>query len=134
MTMTHNDAHALETAHAISDALEETPAPVRLTDLASVEEEEPRKLPGRRARIEMVTGETFEVRITNRDYVRWDLVSQRAKFPAAKDAPFLFATYLAWSAATRDGLTSLKWEMFRDSVEDLENLEEDPSDALGPTQ
>lgn len=109
------------------------PASRPLVEVATEDAGE-RTLPGRRARVVLSSGEEFVVRLTNRDYVRYDLERQRRKLPEGQGAPFVFATFLAWSAALRDGQTDLTWPAWMDNVEDLENLKGDEEDAARPTR
>ena len=53
--------------------------------------------------------EPFAVRTVNKDYLRWDKTppARRGGVKNFQDAPFLFATFLAWSAARRLELTRL---------------------------
>jgi hypothetical protein len=95
---------------------------------------EERALPGRRAIVHLADGTSFQVRITNREYVRWDQTAPRKKWGNAADVPFLASTFLAWAAARRDDLTELTFEQFQDTCEEVENLEEDDSDVARPTR
>jgi hypothetical protein len=119
--------------------LEEPAAGTPLRELAT---EEPatveRVLPGRRARVvlELAGGATeeFEVRVDNRDYLRWDKTAPRQKWGNGRDVPFLMATFLAWSAASRAGLTSLKWSDFEAAAVVVDDIAQEDEDLARPTQ
>lgn len=105
-------------------------APPSLLDQAT---EDGRVLPGRRSRVTLSSGETFVVRITNREFIAWDMTAPKRKWPNLSDAPFLGATFLAHRAAVRDQLTNLTWEQWQEAVDFLENLPEDEEDQVRPT-
>jgi len=71
------------------------------------------------------------VSIDNRDLVAWDMVRPVRKWPVAGEAPFLFQSFLAWSAAKRAGLTEQTFDAFRDQLVDV-NVSEAVEEA-GPT-
>lgn len=110
--------------------------------LAAVEGEvEERVLPGASTRVTMEDGTEFTVRITNRDYVAWDRTAPKKKWGKAEDVPFLAATFMAWTAARREGKTSLPFDQagvinWTDSVADIDSRrdEEDSEDAARPTR
>ena len=117
---------------------EDAPAGTSLRDVAT-ETAPQRKLYGRRARVTLAGPdgeplEPFEVRIDNRDYLRWDKTAPRQKWGSGRDVPFLMATFLSWSAATRAGLTDLKWPQFEEACLEAENLEQSDEDAADPTR
>lgn len=129
------------------DQLEDEPAagtPVR--ELADAPEPSTaKKLSGRFARI-VLEGpdgadlEPFEVRIDNRDYLAWDKTAPVRKWVKKKDDPlpmFLMATFLAWNACRRKGLTQLTFDQFQAAAIDVEEFTpEDPEDdgAARPTR
>lgn len=88
-----------------------------------------RTLPGHRMRVSMSDGAEYTVRITNRDRVAWDKTAPRHKWGNASEVPFLASTFLAWSAAYREGLTDLKFEQFSDACDDLADVTETDDDA-----
>lgn len=48
------------------------------------------------------TGEVVEVQSTHADAVRFDLARPRLNWPTMKEAPMLWATFLAWHALRRE--------------------------------
>ena len=96
-------------------------------------ESEERTLPGHRMRVAMADGSEYVVRITNRDRVAWDKTAPRHKWGSATEVPFLASTFLAWSAAYREGLTDLKFEAFADACDDLADITT-TEDAARPTR
>lgn len=96
-----------------------------------------RTLPGSRVRVHLADGSSWEVRYTNRDYLRWDKTpAKRRGAESFQAAPFVFATFLAWSASAREGLTELDWAAFQEAVEEVERLEAtaDEPDDVPPTR
>jgi hypothetical protein len=91
-------------------------------------------LPGRRALVTLPGGEAFTVRVTNRELVLWDKTAPRHKWGAAQDVPFLARSFTAWAAATRDGLTAMRFEAWNDAPLMIEDLAEDGTDAARPTR
>lgn len=109
-----------------------------LRELATEKGPRERKLPGRRALVTLDGLEPFEVRIDNRDYLRWDKTAPRQKWvTGGKDAPptpvFLMATFLAWSAATRAQQTDLTFAQFEAACLEVEEQTADDSDEARPT-
>ena len=78
-------------------------------------------LPGMLTRVVLEGREPFTVRVTNRDYLAWDKTSQRQK-PVwkADETPFLFATFLAWSAARRAGEFDGYFDAFAEVCEEID--------------
>jgi hypothetical protein len=103
-----------------------SPTPLHATP---TEPEDGRVLPGHRMRVCMNNGDEYTVRITNRDRVAWDKTAPRHKWGNASEVPFLASTFLAWSAAYREGLTDLKFEAFTDACDDLADVTETDDDA-----
>lgn len=108
--------------------------PRRLVDLATEESEDDQVLKGQRIHVELEDGTEFTVRVTNRDYIRWDKTAPKRKWGNFRDVPFRFATFLAWSAANRDGLTPLTFEQFEEAALEVDRLEQTAEDAARPTQ
>ena len=104
-----------------------------ITSLPQPDVEEERTLPGHRMRVAMNDGAEYVVRITNRDRVAWDKTAPRHKWGSATEVPFLASTFLAWSAAYREGLTDLKFEAFSDACDDLADITTE-DDTTRPTR
>lgn len=125
--------------------LEDEPAAGTLVrELAAAPEPtKARKLSGRFARV-VLEGpdgeelEPFEVRIDNRDYLAWDKTAPRRKWIGKRDEAlpmFLMATFLAWSAASRRGLTALNFDQFQAAAVDVEEFTpEDEDGEVRPTR
>jgi hypothetical protein len=114
--------------------VDDVPAGTSLRNVATEKGAKERKLPGRRCRVVLDGAEPFEVRVDNRDFLRWDKTAPRQKWGPGRDVPFLMATFLAWSAATRTGLTDLKWADFEAAALEVEELAEEDSDLARPTR
>lgn len=119
-------------------ALEALPAPAGtpLSALASVEDvEDQAAAAGALERLHGVVtfedGSSIEVTVGNRDFVAWDLVRAKRKWPAASEAPFLLNTFLAFAAAKRSGAYLGTFETFEAAV-DFVKMER--GDAAPPTR
>jgi hypothetical protein len=76
------------------------------------------KLPTPLARVRLTDGRVLEARVINPDYLRWDRTASKHGWPKMAEAPFLWQTFLAWSALRREGLIadSVTWEEFSDHL------------------
>ena len=101
-----------------------------LRELATDETEE-RRLPGHYCDVTMADGTVHRVRITNREYVAWDMTAPRHRWGTAKEAPFLSATFMAYAGLKREGKLPAKYtfDQFREDAEDVSSVPED--DELG---
>src|SRR5215471_16219668 len=63
-------------------------------------------------------GRTLSVQATNPDYIRWDRTAAKHGWPTLRNAPFLWMTFLAWSALRRTGqiAEAVTWEDFSDRM------------------
>ena len=88
--------------------------------------------------VTMDDGSTWQVQATNRDLIAWDRTRarQRPPWPAMDAAPFLWLTFLAWSASAREGSTPLNWADFETACLAVTNVgDDDDEDETGtPTQ
>lgn len=66
-------------------------------------------------------GRAFTVRLTNRERVMWERTARKHGWGEAADSPHEALTFMAWSAARRDGdpAGSLTFDQFVDQVEDI---------------
>lgn len=71
----------------------------------------------------------FQVRVDNRDYLRWDMTAPRQRWGKAADSPFLFATFLCWSAAKRAGEFAGSFEEFQTVCLETQAEERDGEDS-----
>ena len=91
-----------------------------------------------RLEIRLDTGEVFEVQALNPDLIRWDRTAAQRHWPAGSVAPFLWMTFLAWSAAKREGLipSDMSFETFGDErCINVRNLTDEgvDTDGVDPT-
>jgi hypothetical protein len=112
---------------AIGMAEADEPAAPSLRELAAdVDPDEAREagLPGQVIRVVLDDGTAFEVRTLNKDYIRWDKTppARRGNIKNFQDAPFVFATFLAWSAARRLDQTALTFDEFADRADVVERV------------
>ena len=125
------------------DEYDEVTGTSRLVDVSTTEggEAEEVTLPGQRTRVILATGEDFTVQITNREYIAWDRTAPRKKWGSAKDVPFLASTFMAWTAAVREGMTNLPFDVpnakgpaFIDVAVTVEAVEPEEDDTVRPTR
>ena len=95
------------------------------------------KLTTPRMRVIMHDGTTHQLQALNIDMVAWD--RERGKhrdWPAAQDAPFLWATYLAWHVMTRTGVFTGTLPAFEADADQVEVLVDDDEDdtSVDPTR
>lgn len=96
-----------------------------MTDTATIQ--------GQEATVHLANGDAVPVRIANPDLVRWDLTAHKHKWPDMESAPILWATFVAWAAMTRQGLTTAKWEEFQSTeCMGVEMAEAEPVDPTPP--
>lgn len=117
------------------------PEPATPAAAATAEEVEERTLAGHRIQVTLERpGGAVEVhvlRVDNRDFVRWDMTAPRQKWGTAKEVPFLFQTFLSWSAGKRAGLELPPFEAYREQVleaKDVKDDQDDEDDEARPTQ
>lgn len=77
----------------------------------------------------------LELQTVNADLIRWDRTRFKHKWPGIEDAPFLWPTFISWSAARRSkvigpDVTYEAWEADVLQVEALTD-DDDPDDETG---
>jgi hypothetical protein len=91
-----------------------------------------------RVEVTLDDGTTYEVQAMNPDLIRWDRMAAKNGWPGPTTAPFLWLTFIAWSASKRSGAipADMTWEVFGDErciqVRNLTN-ELEPTDGVDPT-
>lgn len=109
----------------------------------TVAEEGGRIMPGQRCRITMSNptdpaqpGESWVVRISNREYVLWDQTAPRKKWGTSREVPYLAQSFMAWAAARREGRLTLTFDQFTKECEDVSDVKDDEeTDTVArPTQ
>lgn len=106
------------------------------TPLAELAEETPAEESGQKlerlvAHVSLEDGQRWEVVTGNRDFVAWDLVRSKKKWPMAADAPFLLNTFLAYAASRRTGRYAGTFEAFEAAVAEVKLTKGEPA---RPTQ
>jgi len=94
---------------------------------------EERSLPGQRIRVTLEDETNFEVRITNRELLAWDMTRAKRQWPPFSEAIFLAMTFTSWKAATREKLTALTWDAWSDAVVNIEDVTDEDTDVARPT-
>jgi hypothetical protein len=71
--------------------------------------------------------EIIEVQTLNPDLIAWDMTRAKHKWPPTQEAAFKWLTFIAWSAARREGQipTELTYEAWEASTLTVENLDGD---------
>lgn len=119
------------TAPHLIDALAELPEVAALDDVPADDEPAPRFRPAGKGEqpthllIEFDDGDSVIVRRTNRDLIDWDRRRMHVKYGPASEAPFIFAAFLAWNAARREGLYTGAFDApggFLDVTDDITGL------------
>lgn len=77
-------------------------------------------------RVTLADSTTHDIEPSNPDMVRFDMTATKHRWPNGQEAPFLWLTFLAWSAMKRAGLYTDTWEAFSESdCLNIDNLDED---------
>jgi hypothetical protein len=88
-----------------------------------------RRQPGHRFTVYVDGADPFEVRVTNRDRIAFEkAAAKHREWPAAQAAPNFAVTFLTWSAAKREQLTTLTFDQWQDALEDYDQVTEEPAD------
>ena len=83
----------------------------------------------------MADGRQLLVQAVNADQLAWDRTAAKHGWPAAQAAPLTWATFVAWSAARREGLIDgMTWDDFSEreaqAVQTIQGDQDD--DPAGP--
>jgi hypothetical protein len=80
--------------------------------------------------------EPFEVQTDNRDLVRFDKTRnrQRPPWPDPQQAPMMWLTFIAWSAASRQGCIppDVTYDQWEQQVLDINSLSDDEEEDGAP--
>jgi hypothetical protein len=90
------------------------------------------KLNSPRLRVIREGFDPLELQTANPDLVRWDRTRVKHRWPKLDEAPFLWLTFIAWSAARRTGAIAetMSYETWEGDVLDVANLDETDDDEL----
>jgi hypothetical protein len=77
--------------------------------------------------------ENLEVQTDNRDMILWEKTRARHKWPKFDEAPIWWLTFLAWSAARRQGAidAGYTWEKWESETLSASTVNDDGDDELG---
>ena len=91
------------------------------------------RLPTPLARVRLTDGRVLEARVINPDYLRWDRTRAKHGWPQATEAPYVYMTFLAWSALRREGelAETVTWEEFSDRLCEQVELEREGAELNG---
>ncbi|MGW3619486.1 hypothetical protein [Micromonospora arida] len=88
--------------------------------------------------VEMDDGHTHKVIADQRDIAKWEVQPFGGPFTEFDAKAMTGMRFLAWSAMTRQQLTTLKWDAFNDACVEAMPLDDEeselPADALDPGQ
>lgn len=75
----------------------------------------------------------LEVQTDNRDMILWEKTRARHKWPKFDEAPMMWLTFLAWSAARRSGAidTGYTWERWEAETLEARTVDDDDADDEG---
>ena len=115
------------------DALADLDEPLAPTAPAASDLYDPeppaRRQPGTLWAVDLEDGQALEVRTTNRDLIAWEKTKARHReWPTNQEAPIFASTFVVWSAARRDGMTSLTFDQFAEACVDLNVIGDEPAD------
>jgi hypothetical protein len=93
------------------------------------------KLATPRVTVTLDDGRELTTQVRNADYLRWDRTAAKHGWPAMAKAPFMWLTFVAWSALRRDGAIpdSMTWEAFSDTHALQVRTAEDDETGADPT-
>lgn len=85
------------------------------------------KLTVPRLKVTREEGAELILQATNVDLVTWDRTRAKHKWPKTEDAPFLWLTFIGWSAARRTGAipSELTYEAWEASTLNIEAVDAD---------
>ena len=95
------------------------------------------KLPTPLIAVVMEDGAEFQVQSYNRDMLAWDRNRAKRGWPSADVAPWVFLNFIAWHAATREGLIpKLSLTEFEDAALAVQPVKDDDGQesAADPTR
>jgi len=77
--------------------------------------------------------EPFDVQTGNPDLIRWDETRTKHKWPKYDEAPFLWITFIAWSASRRENLVGpeVTWEIWKSTTMEISAVDPDEDDETG---
>lgn len=77
--------------------------------------------------------EPIEIQTGNPDLIRWDETRAKHKWPKYDEAPFLWLTFISWSAARRQNLigTDVTWEQWKTTTAEVQAVPDDDDDETG---
>jgi hypothetical protein len=84
-------------------------------------------------RFQLVGGGEQSVTVPNSVQVQWEMERVRSRYPTSSEAPTLWASWLTWATARRDGLvdTDMPFQAFLDQLQVVQFEEAVP---VGPTK
>lgn len=93
------------------------------------------KLTSPNVRVVRAGQDPIEVQTANPDLVLWDMTRVKHKWPKFDEAPFLWLTFVAWAGARRTGAigSEVTWEVWRDSVMDVDQVSDEDDELGSPT-
>ena len=87
--------------------------------------------------VTMDDGAVHEIQTYNRDMLAWDRTRARRQWPLADQAPFVWLTFLAWTALSREGqITKMTLDEFEERALEVRAVQDEDGGEAGadPTQ
>lgn len=81
------------------------------------------------ATVTLADDTTLDLVVRNPDMVRFDMTRAKHKWPSMDEAPMLWATFVTWRAAVREGVYGDTWENWSDRDCLSVSMEVDEDDA-----
>lgn len=85
-----------------------------------------------RCQVMMQDGSVWEVQPIGPDALDYDMIAAKRKWPPFNEIQTTWATYLAWHASKREGLTTLTWDQFREQHTQVKPIQTDDADEDVP--
>lgn len=81
-------------------------------------------------RVQLLDGDEWDVQALNPDMIRYERTAAKHKWPKVSDAPFLWMTFLAWSAGQRNKLVApaVTFDQFAETVALISEVPTDDDD------
>lgn len=82
--------------------------------------------------VTMDDGATYEIQVVNKDMLAFDRIRARRGWPTADAAPFVWLTFLAWSALTRENaIPTMTLDEFENAALEVRPITNDDGEESG---
>ena len=88
------------------------------------------RMPTPTVRVQMADGRVLSARVFNADFIRWDRTRAKHGWAQGQEGPFMYSTFLAWSALTREGqIPGMTWEEFSERQAEVVDIDRGATEA-----